>query len=103
MISNWAHADNSQVFQGHDISAVVQYFSHYLRTVKKPFYVYHWRSDSELAQSTDVQINPEKYGIDIVKRDSESFIPGLYVKMRDYGNAYGGGLYAAIDPQASDS
>jgi hypothetical protein len=103
MISNSVHADNDhQIFRGRDISAIVQYFSYYLRTVQKPFYLYHWRSDQELARSADAQANPEKYGTEIVNRDAQNFIPGLYVKLRSFGNVYGGGLYAAIDPQLTE-
>lgn len=86
-----------------DFAVVVDYFSRFVNEVNKPFYLYHWRSNPSLVQSEDVQLNPSKYGRQIIEREAPNFISGLYVSGRTNSSAYGGGLYAAVDPVVTES
>lgn len=84
-----------------EFRVIVDYFSQFVRDVHRPFALYHWRKDASLVQSIEAQNNPAKFGRKIVEQEAGSFIPGLYSKNRS-GNAYGGGLYAALDPVATE-
>lgn len=100
--SDFARADESGPTTQADFQVIVDYFSHSVSEVSRPFWLYHWRNDPSLVQSEEAQRDPSKFGRQIVVREGPSFVRGLYVKGRTNGMMYGGGLYTALDAVATE-
>lgn len=91
----------SFVFEGADITAVVESLRPNIKILKKPVVVYNW-SDGSASDFWKEEHTPNEEGlVDYAQRMSLSF-------WRNYGqasggNMYGYGLYAAIDPVVTNS
>jgi hypothetical protein len=93
LLHDFAQAFGTYLYQGFDITNAVHFFETKVKTLKKPVSVYNWSVGGDLGDYSEHLSNAKKL--------SRSF--WTWYGDKGEGSMYGYGLYAAVDPVASNS